>query len=115
MKEKVIFSWSGGKDSALALYELTNGGNYEVVTLLTTLSQDYDRTSMHGIRRILLEQQAQSLRFPLEKVFISKNASNEEYESKMQETLERYQAKGVCSVVFGDNESNFSLMENQHH
>jgi len=102
MKEKVIFSWSGGKDSALALYELTNGGNYEVVTLLTTLSRDYDRTSMHGIRRILLEQQAQSLRYPLEKVLISKNTSNEEYESKMQETLEKYQARGVCSVVFGD-------------
>jgi uncharacterized protein (TIGR00290 family) len=102
MKEKVIFSWSGGKDSVLALYELTKRGNYEVVTLLTTLSRDYDRTSIHGIRRILLEEQAQSLRFPLEKVLISRNTSSEEYESKMQQTLEKYQARGVCSVVFGD-------------
>lgn len=102
MKEKAIFSWSGGKDSALALYELTKRADYEIAALLTTLNQDYDRTSMHGVRRILLEQQAQSLGFALEKVLISKKTSNEEYERKMQEVLEKYQADGVCSVVFGD-------------
>jgi len=102
MKEKAIFSWSGGKDSALALYELTKRADYEIAALLTTLNQDYDRTSMHGVRRILLEQQAQSLGFALEKVLISKKTSNEEYECKMQEVLEKYQADGVCSVVFGD-------------
>jgi len=102
MKEKTIFSWSGGKDSALALYELTKRADYEIAALLTTLNQDYDRTSMHGVRRFLLEQQAQSLGFALEKVLISKNSSNEEYECKMREVLEKYQADGVCSVVFGD-------------
>ena len=76
MKRKVIFSWSGGKDSALALYELTKSRNYEIAALLTTVSQDYDRTSMHGVRRVLLERQAQSLGFALEKVFISKSSSN---------------------------------------
>jgi len=73
-----------------------------VVTLLTTLTRDYDRVCMHGVRRILLEQQAESLGLPLEKIFISKNASNEEYESRMREVLERYGAEGVCAVVFGD-------------
>jgi uncharacterized protein (TIGR00290 family) len=102
MKEKVILSWSGGKDSALALHALNKSRKYEVVTLLTALTKDYDRTCMHGVRRILLEQQAQSLGYHLEKVFISKNTSNEEYESKMQETLGKYQTYGVCSVVFGD-------------
>jgi len=102
MKEKVIFSWSGGKDSALALYELMKKPDYEITALLTTINQDYDRTSMHGVRRILLEQQAQSLGFALEKVLICKNCSNEEYECKMQKVLEKYQAAGVCSVVFGD-------------
>lgn len=102
MKEKAIFSWSGGKDSALALYELMKRADYEVAALLTTLNQDYDRISMHGVRRILLEQQAQSLGFALEKVLISKNSSNEEYECKMQEVLEKYQAAGICSVGFGD-------------
>ena len=102
MKEKVIFSWSGGKDSALALNELTKRADYEIVALLTSLNQDYDRTCMHGVRRILLEQQVQSLGFALEKVLISKNTSNEEYECKMQEVLEKYHADGVRSVVFGD-------------
>lgn len=98
----MIFSWSGGKDSTLAMYELTRRADYEIAVLLTTIDQEYDRTSMHGIRRILLEQQAQSLGFALEKVLISKNCSNERYECQMQEVLEKYQAAGVCSVVFGD-------------
>ncbi len=102
MKLKVILAWSGGKDSALALYELQKTENYEIAALLTTITRDYDRTSMHGLRRILLERQAQSLGFALEKVFISKNTTNEEYESKMREALAKYLTAGVSSVVFGD-------------
>jgi len=102
MKEKVILSWSGGKDSALALYELQKTESYEIVALLTTVARDYDRISMHGVRRILLERQAESLGFHLEKVFISKNSSNGEYESKMRDVLGRYRTGGVCCVVFGD-------------
>jgi uncharacterized protein (TIGR00290 family) len=100
--EKVVFSWSGGKDSALALYEIQKTGSYEILGLLTTLTKDYDRVSIHGVRRILLDQQADSLGFPLEKVLISKSASNEEYESKMSEILSGYLTVGVSSVVFGD-------------
>jgi len=100
--EKVILSWSGGKDSALALYEIQKTDSYEILGLLTTLTEDYDRISIHGVRRILLNQQADSLGFPLEKVLISKSASNEEYESKMREILSKYLAVGVSSAVFGD-------------
>ena len=102
MKEKVLFSWSGGKDSALALYELQKMGDYEIAALLTTLTRDHERICMHDVPGILLEQQAESLGFALEKIFISENASNEEYESKMREVLARYQKVGVTSVVFGD-------------
>jgi uncharacterized protein (TIGR00290 family) len=102
MVEKVLFSWSGGKDSAIALYEIQKSQSYEVVALMTTVTINYDRVSVHGLRRILLEQQADSLGFPLEKIFISKNASNEEYESKTQEVLLKHLATGVSSVVFGD-------------
>ncbi len=102
MSEKVILSWSGGKDSALALHELHETGNYEIAALLTTVTQDYDRISMHGVRRVLLERQAKSLGLPLEKVFISKDTSNEEYESKIREVLAKYLAAGVRCVVFGD-------------
>ena len=102
MAEKALFSWSGGKDSAIALYEIQKSSNYEILALLTTITEDYDRVSMHGLRRILLEQQAKSLGISLEKVFISKDASNEEYESKMKESLLKYKNAGVHSVVFGD-------------
>jgi uncharacterized protein (TIGR00290 family) len=102
MTEKVILAWSGGKDSALALHEIERTNNYEILSLLTTITEDYDRISMHGVRRILLEQQAVSLGFPLEKVFISKNDSMEQYGSKMRNVLERFLKVGVSSVVFGD-------------
>jgi uncharacterized protein (TIGR00290 family) len=102
MTEKVLFIWSGGKDSAIALYELQNARGYEISALLTTVTKDYDRISMHGVRRTLLEQQADSLDYRLEKVFISESASNEEYEAKMQEVLEKYLKTGVSTVAFGD-------------
>jgi len=100
--EKVIFAWSGGKDSAISLYEIQKSGRYEIVSLLTTITEDYDRISMHGVPRTLVEQQAHSLGLPIQKVFISKASSNEEYESKMGEVLTRFKQEGVSLVVFGD-------------
>lgn len=102
MTEKVLFAWSGGKDSARALYEVQKSRKYDVVALLTIVTQDYDRISIHGVRRALLEQQAALLDIPLETVFISKRSSNEEYEAKMKEASIRYKEEGITSVVFGD-------------
>ncbi len=102
MTERALFTWSGGKDSVMALYELQKAGNYEISALLTTVTKDYDRISMHGVRRVLLEQQADSLGYCLDQVFISKSASNEEYETKMREILEKYLKAGISTVVFGD-------------
>jgi len=65
-------SWSGGKDSSLALYEIQKSADYKVTSLLTTMTQEYDRISMHGVRRMLLEQQAASLGLPLRQVLITK-------------------------------------------
>ena len=100
--EKVILSWSGGKDSAISLFEIQKGGKYEVVSLLTTINQDYDRVSMHGVRRALVEQQAYLLGLPMEKVFVPKSCSDEEYESKMSEVLTRFKDDGIAQVVYGD-------------
>ena len=102
MKEKVLFSWSGGKDSALALYELQKCERYEIAALVTVLSREYNRISMHGVRQSLLRLQAESLGLHLETVFISKGDSNEQYETKMQNALSKYPAAGVSGVVFGD-------------
>jgi len=102
MKEKVLFAWSGGKDSAMALHEIRKDPAYKVVGLLTTVTEGYDRISMHGVRRELLEEQAESLGFPLEIVFIPKECSNCDYESIMRAALERKLESGVTSVCFGD-------------
>ena len=78
----VLVSWSGGKDSCMVLREIQRSPDLRVEALLTTITRDYDRISMHGVRRILLERQAVSLRVPLHQILISKGASNVEYETK---------------------------------
>jgi len=100
--EKVLVSWSGGKDSAMALHEILESQQYQVAALLTTVTAEYDRISMHGVRCSLLERQAWSLGLPLDKVLISKESPNEEYETRMAQTLMKHMASGVTSVVFGD-------------
>ncbi|MBI2633952.1 MAG: diphthine--ammonia ligase [Parcubacteria group bacterium] len=101
-KEKILFAWSGGKDSAMALSRLENSQIYDVVGLITTVTKDYERISIHGVRETLLEAQAKSLGIPLEKIYLSKLSSNEEYEEKMRATLLRAKAQGVTAVAFGD-------------
>ena len=101
-REKILMSWSGGKDSSMALYEIQKSGKYEVAALITTLTEDYDRISMHGVRRTLLRRQAESLNMKLKEVYISKGATNEEYEVQMEEALKEYMYEGTHSVCFGD-------------
>jgi uncharacterized protein (TIGR00290 family) len=98
----VLISWSGGKDSCVALHEIQRAQNYRVAALLTTVTRDYDRISMHGVRRVLLEKQAASLGLPLYQVFISKDATNEEYEMRMGEAFSVLREQGIVSIAFGD-------------
>jgi len=102
LKEKVIFCWSGGKDSALALNRVLADDSYEVVALLTTCNEHFQRVSMHGVRIELLDQQAAAIGLPLEKVFVSQRSSNEEYQEKMSACLLAHKAQGVTACVFGD-------------
>ncbi len=102
MIEKCVLSWSGGKDSILSLRELQQNNSYEVVSLLTTITEGYNRISMHGVRTILLERQAESLGIRLHQVYIPKDANNETYEKSMIEALSIYPALGVKTIAFGD-------------
>lgn len=99
-------SWSGGKDSALALYELRRDPRYEVVGLLTTIAAEYGRISHHGVREALLELQAAAIGAPLDKLYLSSNSgrpcTNEEYEELMGEKLRTYRRRGVSLVAHGD-------------
>jgi uncharacterized protein (TIGR00290 family) len=102
MKEKIVFCWSGGKDSALALHRLLAEGRYEVVALLTTCNEHFQRVSMHGVRIELVEQQAQAIGLPLQKMFVSQRGSNDEYLAKMKAHLLAFKAQGVTRFAFGD-------------
>lgn len=101
MKPKAIFCWSGGKDSALALFKVFQENKYEVIALLTTLNAQFKRVSMHGVREELLDKQAESIGLPLLKMFVSEG-TNIEYEQTMEALLLKYKAQGVNKVIFGD-------------
>ncbi|MDH4201700.1 MAG: adenine nucleotide alpha hydrolase [Phycisphaerae bacterium] len=101
-KEPIIFCFSSGKDSSIAIHTIRQQGKYDIATLLTTITKDYDRTSMHGIRTSILARQAESLGLPLEKVFITKKSTNADYERQMQIVLQKYFDCGIRKVAFGD-------------
>jgi len=100
--EPVLFCWSGGKDSALALHSLLRQGEVRVAALLTTVTEGYDRISMHGVRRELLRRQAEALRLPLQEVLIPPQCVNPVYEARMEEAMRHYLPLGIRRVAFGD-------------
>ncbi len=99
---RVAVSWSTGKDSLMALLRALSSGK-EVVCLLTTLTEGYERVTMHGLRRELLHAQSSSLGIPVFEVWIPPNAPNEVYEERMGKALAELRDRyGVEGVVFGD-------------
>ncbi len=103
-RRPVVLSWSGGKDSALALDALRRGTEYEVVGLLTSVTRGYDRISVHGVRRTLLHAQAESLGLPLQEIVLEQNCTNESYEAAFAQALRDIKTKRpeVKHVAFGD-------------
>jgi len=99
---KALLAWSSGKDSAFALVETVRGGKLEVAGLLTTVTADYARVSMHGVREEVLELQARAAGLPLHTVRIPAACVNAEYERAMGEAVRAARDDGVTHVVFGD-------------
>jgi uncharacterized protein (TIGR00290 family) len=102
LKHKSFFNWSGGKDSSLALYHLLKDKNYSVEKLLTNISWQYGRISMHGVREELLEQQAHAIGISLQKLVLSDQPSMIEYEKYMAQTMHQLQQEEFTHSVFGD-------------
>ena len=102
MTTPILFCWSGGKDSAMALHALLQRTDVRIAALLTTVTETYDRISMHGVRRELLVQQAESIGLPLHEVRIPPQCVNPIYEARMEEALRVHYAEGVRTVAFGD-------------
>jgi uncharacterized protein (TIGR00290 family) len=100
--ERIILSWSGGKDSCMALKQLRDDGEVEVAGLLTTITADHDRISMHGVRRELLHAQAIALGLPLHEVLVPAKCSNANYEAAMGAALDMLKGQGIATVAFGD-------------
>jgi uncharacterized protein (TIGR00290 family) len=97
----LALSWSGGKDSALALHALDREGR-RPGALITTVTDAYDRISMHGVRRELLAKQADALGLPLVEVPIPVGCDNQEYEARMAEAFASPRLALVQAVAFGD-------------
>ena len=103
-RRQILLSWSGGKDSALALQTLRGDPDVEVVALLTSVTRGYDRISVHGVRRSLLERQAASLRLPLFTIELEPACTNESYEQAFLAALERVRREipDASAIAFGD-------------
>src|ERR1043165_2780678 len=102
MRESVVVSWSGGKDSALALDGWGRGGEFRVASLLATVAEGLERVQIQNVRRELIERQAEALGLSLRCVQIRKGASNVEYEERLSAALSDFSEAGVRCVVFGD-------------
>ncbi len=95
-------NWSGGKDSALALYHSLQDKACDVRYLLTSLNDSFGRISMHGVREELLDQQAQRLGIELLKLRLPETTSMEEYQVRMTEILQPLADAGITKSIFGD-------------
>jgi len=100
--EPILFCWSSGKDSGMALHALLQQEQLRVTALLTTVTEGCDRISMHGVRRELLLQQAESIALPLHEVRIPPQCVNRIYEARMEQALRLHYERGVRRVAFGD-------------
>jgi uncharacterized protein (TIGR00290 family) len=101
-KAKAWIAWSSGKDSLWALHAARESNDLQVVGLLTTITETYERVSMHGVREKLLEMQAEALGLPLYKALIPTPCSNETYEAVMARAVEDAERAGVTRMIFGD-------------
>ncbi|WP_242583383.1 Dph6-related ATP pyrophosphatase [Hymenobacter telluris] len=102
MSVPALMNWSGGKDSALALYHALRNPRFHVTDLLTSVNAHFQRVSMHGVRLELLAQQAQRIGLPLTKLELPEMPGMEDYERTMRATLAPLQAKGIRHSIFGD-------------
>lgn len=99
---RTCLAWSGGKDAAIALFELRRDAQHRVVELLTTVSSEYDRSTTHGVRRQLYDVQAAAIGLPIRIVELPPGVSDEEYADRMRAAHRDLAAAGTAVIAFGD-------------
>ncbi|MDN3584711.1 adenine nucleotide alpha hydrolase [Mucilaginibacter flavus] len=97
-----IFNWSGGKDSALALYHCLQNPDLDIRYLVTTINDSADRISMHGVRTELLIKQAESIGIPLYQIRLPEMPGMAEYDDVMRFHLNHFKNEGITHSIFGD-------------
>lgn len=102
MKKQCIFNWSGGKDSALALYYCLRDPDIEIKYLVTTVNAAVNRISMHGVREELLLLQAERIGIPLYQIRLPEMPSMKEYDDAMRYHMAQFRAEGITHSIFGD-------------
>jgi len=98
----IVLNWSSGKDASFACYLLKKDKKYNISSLLTSVSVQYDRVSMHGTRIEILEKQAELMGLSLEKIRIPEHADMETYNKTMQHALQKFIEKDIKTFAFGD-------------
>ena len=101
-KQRCIFNWIGGKDSALALYHCLQNPQLDIKYLVTTINDAVDRISMHGVRTELLIEQAESIGIPLYQIRLPEMPGMEAYDTIMRERLKKFREEGITHSIFGD-------------
>lgn len=101
-KKKITISWSGGKDSAFALYKVLLSGDYEVSGLHTVINSGTRRVGMHGVRESLMDRQAEGLGLPLTKLYLESAETHAAYQELMSSYYKRCAEQNIDAVVFGD-------------
>lgn len=99
-RKKAVFNWSGGKDSALALQKVLEKNQFDVISLLTTIDEETQKSSVHSIPAEILHKQAESIDIPLYTVLFAANLTN--YDEKMFEVVDHFKKQGVTHFIFGD-------------
>jgi uncharacterized protein (TIGR00290 family) len=102
MKKRATLSWSGGKDSALALHYVLQEGKIDVTGLHTVVNAETRRVGMHGVREELIDQQAEELGIPITKIYTETSESHTPYENSMNRFFAQAKCEGIDTVVYGD-------------
>jgi uncharacterized protein (TIGR00290 family) len=101
-KPKALISWSSGKDSAFSLHEVRRAGAFDVVGALTTVTETFERVSIHGVRQDILRAQCEAAGLPQRIVPIPYPCPNEVYEARMGEAVAAAVREGITHMIFGD-------------
>lgn len=101
-KQRVSISWSGGKDSAFALYKILHSDLYEIAHLHTVIGEDTRRVGLHGVPEDLIERQARALNLPLKKLYLKNSDNHDAYVDLMNSFYKEAREEGVAGIVFGD-------------